>query len=80
MDGLAGIRFLSEGKFNHLWAIVRGHFAFYGMLGNMLKKRALETAHIKNINNKGLYKDSIVYAFFIGGKTEWNALKKDRFV
>jgi hypothetical protein len=46
----------------------------------MLKKRALETAHIKNINNKGLYKDSIVYAFFIGGKTEWNALKKDRFV
>jgi GT2 family glycosyltransferase len=80
MDGLAGVRFLSEGKFNHLWAIVRGHFAFYGMLGNMLRKRALEGNQINNINNKGLYKDSIVYAFFIGRKTELNALRKDRFV
>lgn len=80
MDGLAGIRFLSEGKFQHLLAIFRGHFAFYGMLSNMLHKRSQETAQINNINNKGLYKDSIVYAFFIGGKTEWNALRKDRFV
>jgi hypothetical protein len=80
MDGLAGLRFLTEGKFQHLLAIIRGHFAFYGMLSNMLHKRSQETAQIKNINNKGLYKDSIVYAFFIGRKTEWNALRKDRFV
>jgi hypothetical protein len=80
MDGLAGIRFLSEGKFGHLWAIVRGHFAYYAMLPNMLSKRSEESNQIKNINNKGLYKDSIVYAFFIGRKTHLNALRKDRFV
>ncbi len=80
LDGLAGLRFLSEGKIQHLWAIVRGHFAFYVMLPNMLKKRSSETPQLRNINNKGLYKDSIVYAFFIGNKTEWNTLKKDRFV
>jgi hypothetical protein len=80
MDGLAGIRFLSEGKFDHLWAIVRGHFAYYAMLPNMLSKRSEESNQIKNINNKGLYKDSIVYAFFIGRKTHLKALRKDRFV
>ncbi len=80
MDGLAGLRFLSEGKFNHLFAIIRGHFAYYAMLSNMLRKRKLESNKIKEINNKGLYKDSIVYAFFIGGKKQMTALKKDRFV
>jgi hypothetical protein len=63
-----------------LFAIIRGHFAYYAMLSNMLRKRKLESNKIKEINNKGLYKDSIVYAFFIGGKKQMTALKKDRFV
>jgi len=39
LDGVAGIRLFFQGKFSHVWAIVRAHFAFYGLLGKMLKKR-----------------------------------------
>ena len=62
LDGLAGIKFLLQGKFSHIWAIVRAHFAFYtgqfSYWGNRTAKRKLHT-----ISNK-----SIVWQFFVKGK------------
>ncbi len=68
LDGIAGIRFATELKWSHLWAVIRAHFSFYFMLPNMLKKRSLESSSIKQINNSGLYQSSVVYAFFIQRK------------
>src|SRR5699024_8275849 len=39
LDGLAGIKFLFEGRFKHIWAIIRAHFSFYGKFLSMHKKR-----------------------------------------
>ncbi|HET8886778.1 MAG TPA: glycosyltransferase family 2 protein [Salinimicrobium sp.] len=39
LDGLAGVKFLLEGKFKHTWAIIEAHFSFYGNLLKMYEKR-----------------------------------------
>ncbi len=39
LDGVAGIYFGLKDGFPHLWAVIRAHFGFYGMLGSTLKLR-----------------------------------------
>lgn len=46
LDGVAGLYFGLKLGFPHLWAVVRGHFGFYGQLLGTLKLR--QTHQIKN--------------------------------
>lgn len=39
LDGVAGIKFLLQGKFSHLLAILKAHFYFYHLFSNNYKKR-----------------------------------------
>ncbi|KAF2337041.1 glycosyltransferase family 2 protein [Flavobacterium daemonense] len=39
LDGIAGIRFLTQGKFSHTFAILKAHFSFYCLSLRYLKKR-----------------------------------------
>lgn len=39
LDGVAGIYFGITQGFGHLWAVVRSHFGFYGMIPGTLKRR-----------------------------------------
>ena len=39
LDGIAGIRFLMQGKFQHTFAVLKAHFAFYCQSLNYLRKR-----------------------------------------
>lgn len=39
LDGVAGVKFLIEFKFRHLFAILKAHFSFYAHLNKMLQKR-----------------------------------------
>lgn len=58
-DGLAGIKFIFEGKFQHCWAIVRSHFAFYAQLSKNYKKR-------DSIQKSNYYKlNSIVINYYL---------------
>ena len=59
LDGLAGIQFILKGKFKHCWAIVKAHFAFYGLINKNLKKR--------NSKKRSDYyrSKSIVYQYFV---------------
>lgn len=59
LDGIAGIRFLFQGKFEHFVAIVKAHFYFYHLLPINYKKRG--KAQLKKY-----YKvKSIVYSYYI---------------
>lgn len=63
LDGIAGIQFLSQGKWVHFTAIIKAHFSFYSLFSNTYKKRnAFQT--------KRYYKaKSIVFSYYIkGGK------------
>ena len=39
LDGIAGIKFIFEGKFNHFFAILEAHSSFYKHYGRIRKKR-----------------------------------------
>lgn len=58
-DGLAGLRFLANGKPAHLWAVLKSHFYFYLKLFYFISKR-----------QSGQYRNyylckSVVYAYFV---------------
>jgi len=40
LDGIAGIRFLYQGKFAHFFAVLKAHFHFYHSINRNLKKRS----------------------------------------
>ncbi len=59
LDGIAGIRFLFQGKFSHFTAVLKAHFYFYHLLSINYKKRG-ET------QLQTYYKlKSIVYSYYI---------------
>ena len=59
LDGIAGIRFLLQGKFTHLLAILKAHFHYYHLINRNLKKRS-------DFQLKSYFEiNSIVYNYFI---------------
>ena len=62
LDGIAGVKFLTELRPAHTFAILKAHFSFYANLPKMLKKRKL------NIKKEHyFYTNSIVWQHYIKG-------------
>lgn len=72
LDGLAGIKFIIDGKPNHTGAIIRAHFAFYSAMSQNKSKRI----HIKNPNLTGMIKKSIVKEYFINKRRTFSEILK----
>lgn len=66
LDGIAALKFLFEGKFKHILAILKAHFSFYGHLNELLKQR-------KQLKNKIKYynKTSIVIDYFVNNNVAY---------
>lgn len=63
LDGIAGLRFLSQGKLSFVGAILKAHFAFYGLFQKLYAERMKrEQKSFKEM--RGLYKQSILWAYF----------------
>jgi len=69
LDGIAGVKFLLEGKPKHLVAIIKAHFSFYKHLPSLLKKR-------KILQQRQDYYQihSIVFEYFIKKKKSYRDL------
>lgn len=67
LDGIAGLQFLFQGKFAHLWAICKAHFSFYGLLPTFLKKRKKYASDISYFRIR-----SAVWNYFILKITYFN--------
>ena len=63
LDGLAAVKFLFELKFAHIFAILKAHIRFYGMLPKLLKERKMLPQKTKHFKVK-----SIVWSYFIDKK------------
>ncbi len=75
LDGLAGIRFLLQGNFQDIVAIIKAHFYFYGHLGVLKQKRArLEQKQVS-----GVYRGSLIFARFFKGIKTFSALNPKKF-
>ena len=63
LDGVAGIKFLFQGEFKHLWAIIKAHFAFYFLASKYYKKRSV-------FQSKNYFTTkSIIYQYYIKAGT-----------
>ncbi len=69
LDGLAGVKFLVEGKFSHFFAIPRAHYSFYLNFNTFIKKR-------KKLSKTGKYYSifSVVWQYFILKRKHFNQL------
>ncbi len=80
LDGVAGFRFLLQGKFQHIRAIVEAHWDFFGTYAHHKKKRkstqeAIDKISIGTMDDKGRYDKSIIWQYFIKGKKKFSELE-----
>ncbi len=68
LDGLAGIKFLFEGKPKHCFAIIQAHFGFYKKAGHFYKKRTT-----KQVASYYSCK-SIAKQYFLGKRKKYNEI------
>lgn len=80
LDGIAGVKFLFEGKPLHTWAIVRAHFAYYFSVPRILKERK---EFKKNKNYKPsfskIYKGNMVVEYYLRKLKTFSQLDKSKF-
>lgn len=80
LDGIAGLKFLVNGRPKSTLAIFRAHISFYIHLPLVLERRNKEYIWIKKVkrdkpNYNGKYYGSIVYKYFVEGKRKFSQLK-----
>ncbi|MFM7728406.1 MAG: glycosyltransferase family 2 protein, partial [Flavobacteriales bacterium] len=79
LDGVAGIRFITEGKWSHFVAVLRAHFSFYGSMRVLQRKRRKEELCIVEPNLAGVYNQSILKFFFLKKKRRFTDLNPSDF-
>lgn len=72
LDGIAGLRFIFQGKFNHFLAILKAHLSFYKNFQKIYKKRE-KTKYMPNYFTT----KSIVWAHFVHHIRKYTILVKD---
>jgi GT2 family glycosyltransferase len=74
LDGVAGVKFLLEGKPAHCFAIVRAHFYCYFNIRTIVKQRQNKTSkELRNIST--IFRTSIIYQYFILKRRKYGDLK-----
>lgn len=80
LDGIAGLKFLLEGRPLHTLAVIRAHFAYYFRLPAVLSMRTKLKARKKfKASRAQMYKGNIVSAFYLGKIRRFSELKAERF-
>ncbi len=75
LDAIAGIKFLFEGGFKNMFAVISAHFAFYGRLKHYKKKRrTLEQKPVSQI-----YWKNIVLQYYLLKKRHFSELDTQKF-
>lgn len=77
-DLIALLRFLSEGKRKDAWAVSRAHQSFVVRLFN--KSITSVKSRYRNYNLHGMYKKSVIIAFFVKGKKHFTDLNAEDFM
>jgi GT2 family glycosyltransferase len=74
LDGIAGIKFVLEGKPIHTWAIVKAHFAFYGRFSRIQRARASTAKYpfLPLHQLTGTFPGSLIWQFYIKGKKKFS--------
>lgn len=80
LDGIAAIKFLTDGEPGHLIAVLKAHFAYYAWLPRILRKRKLAKKHPKfKFTISKVYSGNIVLDFFVRKKKVFSDLNQSSF-
>ena len=84
LDGIAALRFLSEGKVDFFKAVIQAHAEFRQTKASMLRKRQNEMEACANAvltpeAMAGRYRGSIIVDYFLHGRKRWSDLPASRF-
>lgn len=79
LDGVAAMRFLTQGKFAFIWAILRSHIAFYTGLAYLRKRDRDERIKIQDYcigkpDISGESNKSIIVEYFFRGKKTFSSI------
>lgn len=80
LDFVAGLLFLSQGKLDHIRAIIDAHWYFFGQFGNVWRQRKVDRQRILDVTKKenrsfkGQYLGSIVFDFYVLGKKRFSKI------
>lgn len=77
IDLVALIHFMSLGKFRDAWAVSRAHQHFFI---NFMKTARKRKSYTTAFQSTGLYLGSVVWAFYVHGKTQFQKLDPRRFL
>lgn len=80
LDGLAGVKFLLDGKPKSTLAVIKAHMSFYIHLPLVFERRNKEHHWIRYVridkpNTHGIYRNSIVWKYYVLGKKRFSDLK-----
>ncbi|MBX7241658.1 MAG: glycosyltransferase family 2 protein [Bacteroidia bacterium] len=76
LDGVFAVTLLLRGDFPNIRAILQAHFAFYGMLGYLLKSRKSLLVPPSSFPTTGTFGGSIVFEHFVRGKKVFHEIVK----
>ena len=81
LDGIASAKFLLEGNFGNLFAVLKAHIHFYLQLPKLIRKRRAnkKTWH-KTPNMIGWYQKNITFQFFLKKKKHFSDLNPNDFI
>ena len=79
LDGIAGFKFLLEGSFKDMNAVIKAHFYFYSSLKRRNEIRKLQIQKQKNNSIPNIYTKSIVLHYYILGKKYFKQLDRHSF-
>lgn len=78
LDGAAALKFLLDKQPKHFLAVLRAHFAFYGLFAKLAKqKKTTGLTPLKGLS--GVYHKSLVEAFFLKKQKHFSDLDNDSF-
>lgn len=80
LDGVSAVQLLFTKGPSHFFAVIRAHYFLYANLKSLRAKRKKWKARAGRINNTGIYRNNIVFAFFLDKKRVFGALHSGNFV
>lgn len=80
LDGIAAGKYLVGFQFKHIFAIVKAHNAYFRSINVLNRKRKQITKESTKFNKEGLYKASLLWAYFFKRIKKFEGLNKRFFI
>ena len=74
LDGVASIKFILSGEYDHFWAVLKAHANFYSTIFKTLEKRRAIKKQVKEYSTTAIYRNSIIVDYFFRKKRKFSDL------